>query len=308
MNKIGEALKTVRKRYHLKARQVYSGLLSQSAYQKLESGIQEVRPHILEAILSRLGVVCNYVGMLISNKDFMIYYIEEEYKRCLMEEDYTAAEQLKNRFIEEYGLQDNVLKQKGYRMEGELAYRKGNDFQKALEWYHLAFYCTISLDAQKKEDMQLFSKEELKLSIRIAELFMEIGEMEKAEQYLWKIKSYMTIFPKKSDKANEEVKLYYYLATFLFEQKKYREVLNYLEKSIPLLSRMNGFTIQGDLFFYRARTLEALYQKEDEWKNIKNNALRDFVTAYYVYEFQGNKEKCDWIREYVGEKYEWKNI
>lgn len=308
MNKIGEAVKTVRKRYHLKARQVYSGLLSQSAYQKLESGVQEVRPHILEAILSRLGVVCNYVGMLISNKDFMIYYIEEEYKRCLLEEDYTAAEQLKNRFIEEYGLQDNVLKQKGYRMEGELAYRKENDFQKALEWYHLAFYCTVSFDAQKKEDMQLFSQEELKLSIQIAELFIKTKEMEKAEQHLWKIKKYMTIFPKKSDKANEEAKLYYYLATFLFERKEYREALNYLGKGLDLLSNMKGFTVQGDLFFYRACTLEKLYQNENEWKTIKNRALRDFVTAYYVYEFQGNKEKCSWIQEYVRENYGWQNI
>ena len=79
---------------------------------------------------------------------------------------------------------------------------------------------------------------------------------ETEEQYLWKIKSYITIFPKKSDKANEEAKVYYYLATFLFERKEYQEVLSYLEKSIALLSKMEGFTIQGDLFFYRARTLE----------------------------------------------------
>lgn len=308
MDKIGQAVKTVRKRYHLKAKQVYLGVLSQSAYQKLENGVQEIRPHILDVILSRLGIVCNYVGMLISNKDFKIYYIEEEYKRSLIEEDYIAAEQLKDRFIKEYGLQDNVLRQKGYIMEGDFAYRKEKNLKKALEWYNQAFYCIVSFDAKKKEEMQLFSKEELKLSIRIAELLMEIGEMEKAEQHLWEIKSYITIFPKKSDKANEEAKLYYYLAVFLFERKEYQEVWDYLEKSAALLSRMKGFTIQGDLFFYRARTLEALYQKGNEWNTVKNKALRDFITAYYVYEFQENKEKCDWIQEHVRENYEWQNI
>ena len=307
MDKIGEAVKTVRKRYHLKAKQVYSGLLSQSAYQKLENGVREIRPHILEAVLSRLGIVCNYIGVLISNKNFKIYYLEEEYKKCLIEEKYSAAEQIKDKFIEEYGLQDNVLKQRGYKMEAELACRKENNLKKALELYNQAFYCTVSFD-MLKEDMQLFSKEELKLSIQIVELFMKIGEMKKAEQCLWKIKSYITIFPKKSDKANEEAKVYYYLATFLFERKEYQEVLSYLEKSIVLLSKMEGFTIQGDLFFYRARTLEILYRQKEEWKNIRNSALRDFITAYYVYEFQEKKEKCGWIQKYVEENYKWKNI
>lgn len=139
MDKIGEAVKTVRKRYHLKAKQVYSGLLSQSAYQKLENGVREIRPHILEAVLSRLGIVCNYVGVLISNKNFKIYYLEEEYKKCLIEEKYSAAEQIKDKFIEKYGLQDNVLKQRGYKMEAELACRKENNLKKVLELYNQAF-------------------------------------------------------------------------------------------------------------------------------------------------------------------------
>lgn len=308
MDRVGEAVKIVRNRYHLKARQVYSGLISQSAYQKLENGVREIRPHILEAILSRLGIVCSYVEMLISNRDFEIYYIEEEYKRAMREEDYIVAEQLKDRFRKEYGLQDNVLRQKGYIMEGDLACQKENDFKRALDLYNQAFCCTISFDEQKKEDMQLLSKEELRLSIRIAELFMRIGEMKKAEQHLWKIKSYMAVFPKKMDKVDEEAKLYYYLGIFLFEQNEYREVLSYLERSIALLSRMKGFTIQGDLFFYRALTLETLYQKENGWETMKRKVLRDFITAYYVYEFQENKEKCDWIREHIGENYEWQNI
>lgn len=308
MDKIGEAVKTVRKRYHLRAKQVYSGLVSQSTYQRLENGIREIRPHVLEAILSRLGIACDYVEMLISDKDFRIYYMEEEYKHSMAEEDYTSAGKIKDRFISDFGLQDKVLQQKGYMMEGEFAYRKEKDFYKALELYRQAFYCTVSFDALKEEDMQLFSKEELKLSMKIAELSMETGKMEQAEQHLWKIKSYMAIFPKKADKANEEAKLYYYLARFLFERNEYREVLNYIEKGIALVSRMKGFTIQGDLFFYRAKVLEALYQGKNEWENKRNDILRDFVTAYYVYEFQENKQKCSWIREHVRENYEWQNI
>lgn len=308
MDKVGEAIKTVRKRYQLKARQVYSGLLSQSAYQRLENGIREIKPHILEAVLSRLGIVCGYVEMLISDRDFRIYCMEEGYKDCMVNGDYAGAEKIKDKFAENYASQDSVLRQRAYRMEAELVLEKEKDYQKALELYKQAFCCTVSFDVLKENDMQLFSKEELKLSIKIAELLMETGKTKEAEQYLWKVKSYMAIFPKKSDKADEEVKLYCYLAKILFERKEYQETFNYIEKAGALLAGMKGFTVQGDLFFYRASILEVLYQDGEEWQEKGKEALRDFMTAYYVYEFQKNTQKCNWIRDHVREKYEWQNI
>ena len=55
-----------------------------------------------------------------------------------------------------------------------------------------------------------------------------------------------------------------------------------------------------------ACTLEALYQDEQQEK--RKEVLSDFITAYYVYEFQKNTQKCNWIQEHVREKYGWQSI
>lgn len=308
MDKIGEAVRTIRKRYHLRMEQVYSGLVSQTVYHRLENGVREIKPHILEVILSRLGIKCRDVDMIISKEDFEIYCAGEEYREYMEEENYTIAEQIQKDFVEKYASKDTVLRQKGYVMEGELAYIRDKDLHKALKCYRQALNCTVSLEIQEGKRVQLFSKEELKLSIKIAEIYMEMGDNETAEQYLWEVNRYMNLLPKKTDKANEEGKINCYLARFLFDREEYRRVLYYTEKGIALLAEMNGFTIQGDLFFYHAHALEKIYQNSTEWKEKKIEAFHNFRTAYYVYEFLKKKQQCDEIRKHMEEVYEWQNI
>lgn len=308
MDKIGEAVRTIRKRYNLKAEQVYSGLVSQTVYHRLENGVREIKPHILEVILSRLGIKCRNVDMIISKEDFEIYYVGVEYREYMEKGNYTAAGGIQKEFVEKYASKDTVLRQKGYVMEGELAYIRDRDLHKALTCYKQALNCTVSLKMQEGERVQLFSKEELKLFIKIAELYMEIGDNETAEQYLWKVNRDMNLLPKKIDKANEEGKIYCYLARFLFDRKEYKKVLDYTEKGIALLSAMRGFAVQGDLFLYHTYALEEVYQNSVEWKEKKIEAFHNLRTAYYVYEFLEEKQRCDEIRRHMEEVYEWQNI
>ena len=259
-------------------------------------------------ILSRLDIKCRDVDMIISKEDFEIYCAVEEYRKYMEEKDYTAAEQIQKEFVEKHALKDTVLRQKGYIMEGELAYIRDKDLHKAFQCYRHALNCTVSLKIREGEKVQLFSKEELKLFIKIAELYMEMGENETAEQYLWEVNRCINLLPKKTDKANEEGKIYAYLARFLFDRKEYKRVLDYTNKGIALLPAMKGFTVQGDLFLYHTYALEVVYQNSAEWKKKKIEAFHSLRTAYYVYEFLGKKQQCEKIRKHMEEVYEWQNI
>ena len=83
--KIGKLAEYLRKTKHLRMRDVYQGVCSETAYIRLETGESLPEFMTLSYIFSRMGKSVNKVSMMVGYKEYEIYCVQEKLEKAILE-------------------------------------------------------------------------------------------------------------------------------------------------------------------------------------------------------------------------------
>jgi len=89
--KIGKLAEYLRKTKHLRMRDVYQGVCSETAYIRLETGESLPEFMTLSYIFSRMGKSVNKVSMMVGYKEYEIYCVQEKLEKAILEGRYQDA-------------------------------------------------------------------------------------------------------------------------------------------------------------------------------------------------------------------------
>jgi hypothetical protein len=308
MDSIGETIYQIRIKKNYSASQVYSGIFSKSSYRRVELGERQIAFHTLQIILSRLGFNSYFAEIVLTEDDYSIWKINNVFWQAIREKAYEEAKQQMDAMtrICEKEKADAVLHQRLLMMQSVLTYQVAHKPKEAKELVLEALKLTVHLE--EAQDDILLSKQELQVLLQLLEYEIDAKEYIEAKQVLEKMLHWRNIFQNTSDKKSEHAKFYYLLACVAWYREDGFRVIEMVNHALEELKGSQYFTIEGELFYYRAMALEDLYFETRKWKKIRSEVIEDYLTAYYVFEFLDETKFCQQIKEHLGSELQWQCI
>lgn len=188
---IGSVIKQRRKELKLTQEQVCTGICDPVSLSRIENGKQTPSRSIVNALLQRLGLPDNRYYAFASQRELEIESLKKEIIACNVTHNANGGFELLSKLEEIVSPDDHLTKQFILRSEallGELDKRYG--FDKQLELLTTALHLTVpDFDLNRIED-RLYTFDELKAIIQIANVYSNFSQNEKAADILYQLLRY----------------------------------------------------------------------------------------------------------------------
>lgn len=188
---IGSIIKQRRKELKLTQEQVCSGICDPVSLSRIENGKQTPSRSVINALLQRLGLPDNRYYAFASQRELEVENLEKEIIACNVTHDASSGFELLSKLKEIVSPDDHLTKQFILRSEallGELDKRYG--FDKQLELLTAALNLTVPNFDLNRIENRLYTFDELKAIIQIANVYSNFSKNEKAADILYQLLKY----------------------------------------------------------------------------------------------------------------------
>lgn len=188
---IGSVIKQRRKELKLTQEQVCSGICDPVSLSRIENGKQTPSRSVINALLQRLGLPDNRYYAFASQRELEVENLEKEIIACNVTHDASSGFELLSKLKEIVSPDDHLTKQFILRSEallGELDKRYG--FDKQLELLTAALHLTVPNFDLNRIENRLYTFDELKTIIQIANVYSNFSKNEKAADILYQLLKY----------------------------------------------------------------------------------------------------------------------
>lgn len=287
--------------------EISHGICSLPTLSRIEAGERVVDYIMIEALLERMKVNKSEYEFVLDNDAYDEYMQREEIRKLVAQKPEEAEEKIK-RYEAEHGTkalhQQFLFLQKGYLEKQYLEQNRqrisreqiGGLFQKAV--------CVTAPEYESlMEQQKILSNTELLCLVEMTECMEESSkkekEYEKMYQYFQKCHTREKGYPMPYRTAMR------YYAECLYANSKWNKCVKICNEVLEELDGTSRLENRHRMFELRAKAQEELgFETEEE----KLQGIKDFLTAYYVADFFGEKEYAENLKKHIGERYGWQYI
>lgn len=279
--KIGKLAEYLRKTKHLRMKDVYQGVCSETAYIRLETGESLPEFMTLSYIFSRMGKSINKVSMMVGYKEYEVYCIQEELERTILKGGFAEAEKI----LENYEKRKTALlpphQQYILKMKAAIMLEQGK-YAQAQKYVEEAVEKTCPQFHLDKLDGYLLSEEEWTLVLMWLQCRMHLGNKEvcgQCTQILFSLE-------KRQLDAEMQIALYPKLTWILAESLRQDDMEERAESTVRKTVEL---LVENTSLFFLPQMLEILMRiavkKKDEAESVK--IKRQIDALQWSYESSG---------------------
>lgn len=308
-NNIGTAIQYFRESYHISQSKLCKGICSVSTLSRIEAGERDVDALILETLLERLGKFPYHFELILTDFDYNAYMFREEIKKKINEKDIKGAHELILEYDELTAGKGSPHKQFTMVSRALLNELEGGNPENTIDLLMKAISCTVpDFDTNEITDYYL-SISELNIILDILERMIALGMNDRADRILNQVLDYLSWPSQVSQDRKIYIKVSVIASKFLMKQNKIDRALEICDSGLKMYKGSSKMDYLGKLAYIKAQLLEKKYSKVPEWeKDIRNECLKLYLEAYYIFEFCGDYDESENIRKHLREEYKWEDI
>lgn len=305
---IGYAIQYFREKYNISQGILCRGLCSVATLSRIECGDRDVDAFLLEALLERMGQTPNKFELVLTEKDYVLYYIRDEIERDFNKKN----RQLIIDKLKEY--QQNSKGRGGIHlqyiksMEAKLNELDGGDIEKSIELSMEAIRFTVPEFSTAAMEHGCFSTIELNIISDIANYQYQNDKIIEAKEIIEGVLEYIRKHAYIELTNQVYAKAIVSVCHILLRQELYEEALKMCESGLSYNIRSRKLNYRGDLSLIKARIIEQLIKNNLENRFQESDFLKCYLQAYYVFDFIDEVDKKKEIQEYLSGVYPWVSI
>lgn len=241
---IGKLIAEQRHRKGISQENLSEGICSVSSISKIENGLQTPSRKVCEALFQRLGISTRNCRMCISDRDMHQAVLEERMLQSMETGDYDTVESLLREYEDGKESESPLEQQFVFYVRASLMGIAEEDKNEALELLWKAIRISMpNLNMDTIERCQLLMIEEIRIFMKMAEMYYDLGERKFGKRILFYLKEYMDFSEiDEVEKAQIYPKLAYQLACWMENDGRYMEQLGICENGIQLCIRQGRLT------------------------------------------------------------------
>jgi transcriptional regulator with XRE-family HTH domain len=312
-NKIGSAILYFRETYQISQSKLGKGLCSATTLSRIEAGERDVDALLLEALLERLGKTPNQFELILTDFDYVLYQSREEIKKKIEEKNYQEAVSLLNEYEKIAPVKSSVHMQFITTCKALLNELHGGAAEDTIELFMEAISCTVpdfrtnAIKDYSLKDYYL-SNSELNIIIDVIQRIISARMVERARELLIQILEYLDLH-NTMEESNSLYSRVAVIASKLYMREQ--DMNNALIMSNKGLEKNKGsrkMDYIGELFLIKAQATEALHKKTNKWISMKDECLKLYMHAYFIFQFCEEMDMTEKLKKYLKEEYQWEDI
>lgn len=307
-NKIGSAIMYFRENYYISQSKLSKGLCSVPTLSRIEAGERDVDSLLLEALLERLGKTPNQFELILTDLDYESYQNREEIKKRIENKNFQSAESLLNMYEKISGSKGSVHKQFIVTCRALLNELKGGPIEQTIELFMDAISYTVpDFKTNEIEDYDL-SNTELNIIIDIIQRMITAEMVDRAKEILFQVLDYLDSHNSMAENDRLYPKVAVIACGVFLKEKDLKRALELSSKGLDKLKGSRKLEHRGELLLIKAQTTEALYKTKDNWSSLQGECLKQYLQAYYVFDFCEEYAAAESIKKHLQEEYQWEGI
>ena len=294
----GSYIREQRERLGVTQEELCEGICSTATLSKIENGHQSVRLNQYIALMQRLGLPMQPIGIHVTEDEMRWYNLKREIAYKIASHDW-EIEELLEQLEKCSAVAANQTEQYIYFVKaGKKKWFQANNENNAevMELLLHAIHCTYkNFDIDNTNSVKLLTSDEIMIIDNIASVFKMNGDVIKAIKWGYFLKDYLE---RSNFDYDEVVKVYplilYNLCNWLVECKQYNEALELCDKGINYCNKHGKMNLFGELMYNKGRCYLEL-------NNIEA-AVKCISYAYIIFDARGYEDKKKMAMEKLKEQ------
>lgn len=307
-NNIGAVVQYFREFYQISQGKLCKGLCSIATFSRIEAGERDVDALLLETLLERLGRTPNRFELILTDQDYVLYQKRERIKELILYKSYDEAFALVNEYETLAASKGSVHRQFIISSKALLNEINGGDINTTIDLFMEAILCTIPKFKSNNIKEIYLSNSELHIIIDVIERMISAGMTKQAEELLNQILKYLDLHKTIEENNRLYPKVAIIASRFYLQENNLIGALYMCNKGLDKNKGNRKMDYLGELTYIKAQTTEALLKTKMIEGITKQECLKLYKQAYYVYSFCEEHAIADNIKKYLREEYQWEDI
>jgi transcriptional regulator with XRE-family HTH domain len=307
-NKIGSAILYFRESYHISQSKLCKGLCSVATLSRIEVGERDADSLLLETLLERLGKMSNQFELILTEFDYVLYQNREEIKKQIYDKNCNAAYILLHDYDLIAASKGNVHMQFIISSKALLNELQGGAVETTIELLLEAISYTVpDFKTNEIKDYYL-SNSELNIIIDVIQRMISVGMTERAKEILVQVLEYLDLHNSMEENNRLYPKVAIIASRFFLLEKDLNRALEMCNKGLESNKGSRKMDYLGELSLIKTQTMEELLKEQKKWDLSKNECLKLYLQAYYIFYFCEESTTAEKIKKYLQEEYKWADI
>ena len=307
-NNIGAAIQYFRESYGITQGKLCKGLCSVATLSRIEAGERDVDSLLLETLLERLGRMPNQFELILTDFDYLIYQKREDIKSYIKEKSWEKAYELLREYEQLTASKGNTHMQFIVTCRALLHETQGGELEETINLLMEAISYTVPDFKTHNIKDNYLSGSEISIIIDIIQHMINAGVTDSAKDILEQILEYLEHQALSEDTNQTYTKVVVIACKLYLADDNVIMAQEICDKGLEKIRGSRRMDHLGDLFYIKARTMEKLLRTRENWPVLKEDCLKYYIQAYYVYHCFEDSEKAERLRKYLKEEYQWADI
>ncbi len=306
-NKIGSAIQYFRETLQISQGVLCKGLCSVATLSRIEAGERDVDSLLLETLLERLGRTPNQFELILTEFDYVIYQMREEIKRLINDRKHQTAAVMLKEYEKIAASKGNVHMQFIINCRALLNELDGGSADTTIDLFMEAILYTVPDFKTNEINDYFLSNSELHIIIDLIQHMISAKMYGRAKDILEQILLYLDTHNFMVENYNLYPKVAVIASRFFMQNQDMKRALEMCNRGLEKNRGNRKMDYLGELSLIKAQTTEYLMKKQ-QYVADKNECLKLFLHAYYVFDFCEEDEKAQMIKNHLKEEYQWEDI
>lgn len=305
INTLGHLLKYYRAKYDLQQETLCSGICSVATLSKVEQGSRIIDSLSAECLLGRIGKEVLQFEIILNEEDYMTWNLREEIRKCEKENNYEKLKELLCCYEKIMPQNEQVHRQFLLFYKAKMKIAEHADTEEIVGLCYDALKCTKPEMDTEEEKKPIYNPTEIELVVYLLRYgYPGWAKRDKEEELLKLLNCIKKVY---TGRQREEtiILILMNLIEVEYELKDYIRVIKYIDEAIEVISQGRGIEHIAELHFMKAKTLEYLYHRKEDWHIYEKQCRRECLMAYYVFDVLGQKKEIEELQKFCEEELKW---